>query len=409
LGRNASDDLAGNYEEYFHGLLELVKNRGEATAWLIQKQKPDFTAVHFLETDQVQHRFWQFMPGEPRYATDGRHTDAILRLYREVEEALALIIAAAGKDAIVCLMSDHGFGPTREQVWLNNWLIKHGYLVLKSTAGVRLKQAIYRMGLSPAAIRERAPERLKLAILRFFERQKGRAIAAEMEGEPEKVTRKGLADRLTERLALDFYDVDWGQSTAFSTGTTAVGYVYLNVTGRDPQGIVDPGPEYERLRSELVVELKSWAPVGEVVFRDDVWNGPQLEQAPDIVVRWASPETDARYFQTRISSHHLQKAVPNDYASHRPEGMYVFRGENIAGGVRKDANILDLAPTFLWLLDQPVPSYMDGRVLDDVIKLDRPVSYREMSLAEERRAEERLSAEEEAAIEESLRSLGYLE
>jgi predicted AlkP superfamily phosphohydrolase/phosphomutase len=409
LGRNASDDLAGSYSEYYDGLLKLVKDRGEAAAWLMRKYRPDFTAVHFLETDQVQHRYWQFLPGEPRYEVGGTLTDAILRLYHEVEEALALILAEAGNDVTLCLMSDHGFGPTRQQVWLNNWLIKNGYLVLRATASVKMKQAIYRLGLSPAAIRERAPERLKLAILQFFERQKGRAIAAEMESQSEPLAKKSLADRLTERLALDFYDVSWSESRAFSTGTTAVGYVYLNVAGRDPQGIVQPGAAYERLRDEIIAALKTWAPVGEVIRRENEWHGPQLHNAPDIVVRWASPETDARYFQTRISSHHLQKSVPNDYASHRREGLFLFRGQHVSSGNRVDADILDLTPTFLWLLDQPVPTYMDGRVLDNVIQLDRPVIRQEMPIIETSQSEDTLTADEEAAIEESLRSLGYLE
>jgi len=409
LSRNASDDLSGSYADYYAGLLDLVRTRGEATAWLLRQQQPDFTAVHFLETDQVQHRFWQFMPGEPRYDPRGPHTDAILRLYQSVEQAMARIIDAAGEDTLLCVMSDHGFGPTRHQVWLNNWLIEQGYLALKQSAGVRFKQAAYRMGLSPAAIRERAPERLKLAILRFFEQQKGRAIAAELEQDAAVVRRKGLADRLIERLAIDFYDVDWPRTRAFSTGTTAVGYVYLNLEGRDPQGTVSAGREYEQLREEIMAALAQWPAVGQALSREQLWQGALLDKAPDIVVRWAEPTTDARYFQTRLSSHHLIKPVPNDYASHRLEGMYLFHGKDVAAGRRVNADILDLPATFLWLLEQSVPTYMDGNVLEDVVQSDRPVRYHEIPFSEAGPDGAALSLEEQAAIEENLRNLGYLE
>ena len=409
LSRNASDDLSGSYADYYAGLLELVRTRGEATAWLLQQQRPDFTAVHFLETDQVQHRFWQFMLGEPRYDPRGRHTNAILRLYQTVEQAMAKIIDAAGEDILLCIMSDHGFGPTRHQVWLNNWLIEQGYLVLKQTTGVRFKRSVYRLGLSPAAIRERAPERLKLAILRFFEQQKGRAMAEELERDTAVVRRKGLADRLTERLAIDFYDVDWPRTRAFSTGTTAVGYVYLNLEGRDPQGTVPAGREYERLREEIMAALAQWSAVGQALPREQLWQGALLDKAPDIVVRWAEPTTDARYFQTRLSSHHLIKPVPNDYAGHRLEGMYLFHGKDVAAGRRVNADILDLPATFLWLLEQPVPTYMDGNVLEDVVRIDRPVHYHEAPFSEAGPGGPALSAEEQAAIEENLRNLGYLE
>jgi predicted AlkP superfamily phosphohydrolase/phosphomutase len=406
LTRNASDDLGGSYSDYFAGLVDLVRARGKATAWLLREYGPDFTAVHFLETDQVQHRFWQFLPGEPRYDPQGSHTDAILRLYKVVEEAMAEMITAAGQNTLVCVMSDHGFGPTRHQVWLNNWLRQQGWLALKPSVAVRLKQAIYKAGLSPAAIREKAPERLKLAILQFFERQKGRAIAAQME-EGTAVPRKGRLDRLTERLALDFYDVDWRRTYAFSTGTTAVGYVWLNVIGRDPQGIVQPGAQYEQVRQALVVALRGWEPVGEVLCREAVWQGSQLEHAPDLVVRWAQPTTDARYFQTRFSSQLLIKPVPNDYASHRPEGMFVLHGR----GVRPcaaNANLLDLTPTLLWLMGQPVPTYMDGRALTELFTLTRPLTHVEMAESDGVTAVT-LSANDEAALKETLRGLGYLE
>ena len=408
LALNASDDQSGSYADYYAGLVRLTRTRAEATAWLLRQYGPDFLAVHFLETDQAQHRFWQFMEGEPRYHPTGPHTDAILRLFQETEQAMAQIIEAAGQEVTICVMSDHGFGPTRHQVWLNNWLVQKGYLALDPSAWVRLKQWLYKMGLSPAAIREALPERLKLALLQFFERQKGRAIATQMETETASVQRKGLMDRLTERLAIDFYDADWPRTRAFSTGTTAVGYVWLNLAGRDPQGTVQPGEDYLTTRAEIAAALQNWEPVGEVSFREDLWHGPQLAHAPDLIVRWVDPATDARYFQTRISSHHLIKPVPNDYAGHRQEGMFVWQGPAVRPGLTVRADILDLAPTLLWLLDQPVPTNMDGRVLTECFALDRPVEMIEPPL-EEANSDFDLSESDEAAIKASLRGLGYIE
>ncbi len=378
LALNASDDLGGSYVDYYAGLVGLVRARAEAAVWLLGEYDLDLMAVHFLETDQVQHRFWQFMPGEERHEPDGPHTDAILRLFQEVERVLDAILEAAGPDTTLCLMSDHGFGPTRRQVWLNNWLLVHDYLALKGSAGVRAKRGLYRLGFTPAAIREALPERLKLALLRFFERQKGRAIAAGMEGQTVAVERKGLLDRLVERLAIDFGDVDWARTRAFSTGTTGAGYVWLNVAGRDPQGIVQFGEDYRRVRELIAADLRRWAPVGEVHTREELWHGPRLDDAPDLVVRWSDPSTDARFFQTRFSSDRLIKPVPNDYAGHRPEGLFAFHGPAVRSGLAMQADIIDVAPTVLWLLDQPVPSNMDGQVLRECFTLNRPVTVVEL-------------------------------
>jgi predicted AlkP superfamily phosphohydrolase/phosphomutase len=374
----------------------------------VRERNPDLLTVHFLETDQVQHRFWQFMAGEPRYDPSGPYTDAILRVFQEADRATASIIEAAGRDATVCVMSDHGAGPVRHQVWPNNWLIQNGYLALKPTYWVRLKQFYYRLGLSPAAIREAAPERLKLAILQFFERQKGRAIADQVEEASAQVQHKGLVDRLTERLSIDFYDVDWSRTLAFSTGTTSLGYVWLNVSGRQPQGIVQPGIDYVEMREEIASALSAWDAVENVVYGTDLWHGSQLLHAPDLVVHWAKPTTDARYFQTRISSPHLIKPVPNDYASHRPEGMFVFTGPNVRRGHACRAEIIDLTPTLLWLLRQPVPTAMDGRILDECFISSHPVQRVELD-TEEPTSDLDLTRDDEEAIRETLRGLGYLD
>lgn len=407
LSLNASDDLGGSYTDYYQGLLRLVRQRGAAAAHLIRQYNPDFVCVHFLETDQVQHRYWQFLPGEPRYDPAGPHTDAIFALYQEAERAMQQILDAAGEDVTLCVMSDHGFGPSRHQVWPNNWLRQHGYLILKNTPGVRLKRLLYRLGLSPAAIREKAPERLKLAILQFFERQKGRAIASQLEGNDSRARRKGALDWLTERLALDFYDVDWSRTIAFSTGSTSAGYIFLNVKGRDPQGIVSPGAAYETKRAEIAGNLRHWPAVGEVKVREAVWHGSQVEHAPDLVIHWAADSTDARYFQTRFSSHHLLKPIPNDYASHRRNGLFLFHGRHVRQG-QLDADILDLTPTLLWLLQQPVPSHMDGRVLTECFTLDRPVTFTSAAQALDK-TDFALTPDDETAIMDALRALGYIE
>jgi predicted AlkP superfamily phosphohydrolase/phosphomutase len=243
--------------------------------------------------------------------------------------------------------------------------------------------------------------------LQFFERQKGRALASELEAGG-KVQKKGLLDRLTERLAIDFYDLDWSQTQAFSTGTTAVGYVWLNVAGRDPQGIVQPGSDYEQTRQQIATALRQWDAVGQVLFREQVWQGAQLTDAPDIIVRWAKATTDARYFQTRFSSHHLIKPVPNDYASHRPEGMFVWHGAGVHKGLTLDADLLDLTPTILWLLNQPVPNYMDGRVLNDCFTLTHPIQTVDRQLPTAKLSGP-MTPEDEEALKNTLRGLGYLE
>ena len=170
---------------------------------------------------------------------------------------------------------------------------------------------------------------------------------------------------------------------------------------------MQPGDEYENLRQQIAAELREWDLVGEVKFREEVWSGDQLYKAPDIVVLWKDGSIDARYFQTRFSSHHLAKAVPNDYASHRLNGLVSFFGPGVMSGQQVQADIIDLAPTFLWLLGQPVPAHMDGRVLTEFFTHKHPIQIEVIDLtAVDAFA---LTDEDEAQILESLKNLGYIE
>ena len=101
------------------------------TGRYLKEQNPDFLTVHYLETDQVQHRFWQFLPDEPNFRDGNPLTDGMLQLWRVMDDCVGRLVTAVSTDTVICIMSDHGFGPTRHQVWINNWLIENDFLVLK--------------------------------------------------------------------------------------------------------------------------------------------------------------------------------------------------------------------------------------------------------------------------------------
>jgi len=92
---------------------------------------------YFNSPDQVCHMMWRNMdPGSPTYAaSDHSHQNRIRDVYAELDAALGLAVEKAGDDAVVMVMSDHGFAPWNRAFHLNTWLYDNGYLVLKE--GVR--------------------------------------------------------------------------------------------------------------------------------------------------------------------------------------------------------------------------------------------------------------------------------
>jgi hypothetical protein len=101
--------------------------------------------------------------------------------------------------------------------------------------------------------------------------------------------------------------------------------------------------------------------------------------------------------------------------SHRPTGILMLRGPDIHSGVDLGSNrIYDVAPTILYLLGQPVPNDMDGRILTQAIIPERlarqPLerSKREPASARGMASEDGYSEADSEAVSERLRSLGYL-
>jgi len=185
---------------------------------------------YISSTDQRQHMFWRLMdPAHPAHDPKlaARFGGTIRRTYQQADEILAQALARIDKDTVVLVMSDHGFNPFYRSFNLNTWLLQAGYHRFKNS----------------------------------FKR---------------------------EDLEIGFSSTDWSASRAYGLGLNAL---YLNVRGREGQGIVAPGAEAEALAAEICAALEAVKDpkTGErVVLRAyrgrDVYRGPAAAGAPDIVL-----------------------------------------------------------------------------------------------------------------------------
>jgi len=229
-----------------------------------------------------------------------------------------------------------------------------------------------------------------------------------------------LRERAYERE--EYSAIDWAHTQAFAYGT--FGNIVVNVRGREESGTVSPGEEYERVRdaiAEQLLELR--APAGErmvaaVHRREDLFEGPHLDKVPDLLVEfsdyaWLGKGNLKSRADTIWDRIEIEPGSPVSYVgSHRHEGIVALEGPSVVQGVQLSAQILDVAPTLLYLLGRPVPSDLEGRVLVEAIEPSlleaRPLEYEEPAL-HEAGPTERYGSSEAAEVEERLRGLGYLE
>ena len=202
------------------------------------------------------------------------------------------------------------------------------------------------------------------------------------------------------------------------------GNIYINMRGREPLGIVEPGLEYEALRDELtalLMDLRDPAngePVVEAVFkREEIFDGPFMDYAPDLtVVPRRGYEFSSSVFQQSDEVFRANQLRRDHTGSHSLDGICLFAGPRVNRDlVLEGARLVDMFPTLLAAMAIPIPSYSDGRVLTEAFQpqalSEMRIRYREAMLpfaSEGDRRAQVYSEEEVENVEERLRGLGYL-
>jgi len=194
--------------------------------------------VHYFEfTDRVQHVMFRFIdPQHPLYdaAEAAKWGGSILDAYKRMDAIVGHTLESVPEGTVVMVVSDHGFAPWRWAVNYNTWLAQNGYLVLKG------------------------------------------------EG-PERANLEDLFDQ-----GEFFVNVDWSRTRAYAMG---LGDIYVNLAGREGQGIVQPGDEYRALLAELKEKLEGYVheetgehPVAHVFTRDEAYGTYDPQLIPDLFI-----------------------------------------------------------------------------------------------------------------------------
>ena len=386
-------------DKFIADMVTDVERRLEGALYLLDNEATDFFFILFWSNDMLQHETWSLLDKthpdhDPRAGK--RYRSLVVDFHRKLDHAVGRLLDKAGPEDLVIVMSDHGFGPVHSFFLVNNWLREAGFLKLKRRPLTRLKYALFRLGFAPLGV-FRLVKALRLGFLRRrFRFQRGGG--------------------LMKRLFLSFADVDWARTKAFAVGS--FGQIYINQVGQRPQGIVQPGKEYEELREEIAAQaLELLDPrtgqrvVDRVHRREEIYSGPLVEKAPDLVLQSRNWEYMA-FGHADFGASHVVEPVVGMSGHHRPDGLVMLAGQGIEAGVELDgANITDLAPTILYAMGIPIPSDMDGRVLTDAFTPDYlsavEVQYSD-ELSERPTGEGQYSEEDEEEIKERLRGLGYV-
>jgi predicted AlkP superfamily phosphohydrolase/phosphomutase len=375
----------------------IIEMLTDITLYLIDKYEIDF-GMFMLPIDALQHHLWCFKETDhPSYNYDlaKKYKDMIFEGYKWVDRALQRILRKLDDDAIVIIVSDHGFGPLHQIFYLNKWLLNKGLLTLKegkhyslSISGVSINRLFRMIGLG--FISNVLPDRIKSLTLPIIKKK--------IKQIPELI--------------------DWKYTKAYATSYA----ININLKGREPYGIVEHD-EYKGLVEYIKDELyklkksdKEQQLIEKVVEKEELYSGDYLEDAPDILFFFKDPRYAIR--KDPLYPRLFRQLTPEDrmtgHHTSFPKGICIMKGPCITPGARlKDPNIMDITPTVLYLMGESIPDRLDGRVITEVIN-PKYIETHPHAISSDKGSEisvkepDKLSTEDEEVIKKRLSELGYM-
>jgi predicted AlkP superfamily phosphohydrolase/phosphomutase len=393
----------GNVDPILDQLFGELEYKTKVNRYLMENHDWDIYATHYWSTDRFQHELWHVLDeSHPLFdkREHERHLPRIHQYWNQVDSTIGELCDQAGPETTIYLGSDHGFGPIKQFLCFNVWLLNEGLLVLKRDALTRIKRALFRFGLTPD-MAYRSAMKLGLAHLRL-------SVG---------VTNRSSLMKLANALMLSLEDVDWSRTVAFSKGN--YGQIYINLKGRETHGVVEPGADYEALVTRIIDELNSLIDpstgerlIGAVWRREDLYTGPRINEAPDIQFLPADMTNKPLGTLDLTSNKFITRAYGNS-GDHRMHGIFIGCGPEVRKGAHVDgARIIDYAPTILHSFGAEVPADMDGRVLEEIFSEDymraNPVRISGESAYADAATASSMTDEESEEIRQRLRGLGYL-
>lgn len=324
---------------------------------LLQQREHSFVFVNFCELHKAGHFFWRFHDREHPEFTDAEPElrDALRQMYEYLDRALGSVLQQIGSRDDLILLTDRGmYADHRGDHLIDDILLKLELAARRGRSSAATASASPRnrligsrgLRLAVRSVAQRLPHRVREALLPFH-----------------RVITGGPAPW------------DWTRTQVFRLPSVGNSYLRVNLAGREPEGIVEPGKQYDALLSRIDRELRALKDpltgdkvVQDIYFPATHFRGPKRAELPDVTLVW-NPQRPIDAVTSASLGLITGRQLPDRTGNHRPEGFALFRGPSFAAGrgtYQGDAR--QIAPAVLKAFGIPAPAHYEMQAPQSIMR-----------------------------------------
>ena len=327
-------------------LVRGAEMKGRLSEDFVQREDWDFFAQVFTEAHCGGHLLWHLHDtAHPRHGEAAHLGDRLLDVYQAIDAGIGRILRQLDDETTVMVVANHGIQPKyAPQFMLQEMLIAMG---LARPAGRRPSAPTLADRIDPYVTRtwQALPQSLRNLLMPV--RAQFRPVDYQEVVPPPKVNR--------------------AESLCFPVqNNTAHGGLRLNLKGREPNGKINPGADYENFLDEVtrefmsIVNCDTGRPIVKRVHRADaLYAGPERDHFPDLMIEWANDEPLHAISSNRMGRMEVNYTLCRT-GEHRPAGMVLVKGPGIQPAkLQRTLTCIDIAPTIGAMLGVDLPQ-VDG-------------------------------------------------
>ncbi len=340
-----------NQIEFIKDIKKVLEIRLKTFDFLIKNKEWNLFIGVVTATDRLFHHFIHYI--DESHSEHIKSTDKKDKLIKEEIRAIFELIdnfigRLNSNEHNLFIISDHGFGPLHKTVYINQYFKEKGYLILKSDRNV-IKKISNLFGFDI----KKTLELIKKLHLNFLF----------------KIVPKDLQKSIAKSFYDSLDDIDWSKTKVYSFGN--FGRIFYNLKGRDKEGVIeDEDKFFEKIKKDLF-ELRDGKiqVITNVKKAKDVYQGPFINQAPDIIFDFHDGKYVTSPNYTFGSKKVIDKKLDEMKGCHRQKGIFIASGPDIKKDLRlEERSIMDVVPTVLSLFGLPISEDLDGVVIKHIIK-----------------------------------------